>query len=79
MNELVGINLNDNIYFKLTEKGKRRFADPYFKACVHEEGDLYKTQLWVFCALFGPGIHMGFATEVETNIYFEKKDLEAFR
>jgi hypothetical protein len=70
-------NLNDKVYFELTEKGKLRFSDPYFKASVHEaKNGLYETQLWVFCNLFGESLQMGFAHEVKTGIYFEEKDLK---
>ncbi len=71
-------NLNHKIYFELTEKGKRRLSDPYFKASVHDAGNgLYETQMWTFCNLFGPGMDVPSCdTEVKTGVFFREEDVK---
>lgn len=69
----VKYNLNQYIYFKLTDKGKKRLKDPYFRACVGESNnDLYESQLWVFCGLFGGDMqYPSVSNDVETEVFFE--------
>jgi hypothetical protein len=71
------INLNRNIYFELTPKGKERLKDSYFAACVHPaETGLYYTQMWVFCGLFGQDMrYPGMTKDVTTNVYFNEEDV----
>ena len=72
------INLNDDIYFELTEKGKLRFEDPYFKASIYEaENGRYRTQMWKFCGLFSNCFQYPSGNlDVKTGVYFQDKDLK---
>jgi hypothetical protein len=76
--KMMKFNLNDKIYFKLTSRGQKRFADPYFAACVNydQERQLYACQMHAFCNLFGSGLMMGGNLDVETDIYFDIKKPE---
>ena len=75
---MMKFNLNDNIYFKLTDQGQKRFADPYFAACVKydQRRRLYACHMHAFCNLFGSNLVMSGCLDIETDIYFDIKELE---
>ena len=76
---MMKFNLNGKIYFKLTSQGQKRFADPYFTACVkYDQGrQLYACQMHAFCNLFGPTLVVGGQNDVEMAVYFDINELES--
>lgn len=64
------INLNDYVYFKSRKPGMQLWKEYHNGlAVVREIPD--KIQIWEFCAIFGPGMTMGFDPPVETTIEIE--------
>jgi len=68
-------NLNDYIYFKLTEEGVKMLKGSYR---IKDAGNgLYKMQTWEFCGMFGKEMKCaGQVQSVETTVFFEDKDLK---
>lgn len=69
------INLNENVKVVLTKRGAEILNEreeqcaniiPNYRKKLHNEGDVYRTQLWGLFEKFGSEIHIGM------NIPFEK-------
>lgn len=69
-----GININEYVWAKLTERGRR-----LLKACDYvtyeEKNGFVKIQLWMFMRALGHGIIMGLPNAIEDNmIYFKEPE-----
>lgn len=69
-----GINCNEDVWVKLTERGRR-----LLKACDYadyeEKNGFVKIQLWMFMHALGHGFIMGFDPPIENNmIYFKEPE-----
>lgn len=65
MKQLTKHNINDHIYFKLTDYGKRqllatkRFASPQHLIYQTYRDGFNRLQVWEFMAIFGEYLYMG--------------------
>jgi hypothetical protein len=68
----VSINLNDYVYVKVTDAGKKMLP-----SWVHEKDGYTEMQIHEFCHVFGPHLANGFDHPFQSlNIEFNKGDLE---
>lgn len=74
----LAVNLNDTVRFRLTPHGVALY-DAHYEALgmkppamtltLRLDADGWcQTQLWNFCNIFGPGMHIGGDVPVETGI-----------
>ena len=70
------LNINQHVYFQLTEKGEQVFEKhrktELFK--IHEE-NIYELAISEVMRAFGSSLHMGAEFFVRGNFYFSKEEL----
>jgi len=80
MEESLKQNLNDTIYFKLTERGREyikelnstHFVYSKYPLKFHENAEGYcYTELWHFMSIFGGTFYNGCNSPVEMTIYLK--------
>lgn len=90
MDKMVKFNLNNYVYFKLTEHGLDKLKKDHeclnswcngklgdFKELKEDENGFVKMQAWRFMSHFGELMGNGLNSPVkECEIYFEEKDLK---
>ncbi len=86
--ELVKFNLNDSVYVKLSKEGIKIMYD--FYSCIGseaktliedkiDENGYIKFQAWHFMQIFGSKLNLGLTPPFETNVYFNKIDIEELK
>ena len=70
-------NLNQNVYFKLNNKGKEILKNHWRGEYVKEdENGFYCMQAWLFLDTFGSYFYIGQLPVIDgNNIYFDENDL----
>lgn len=77
---MIPVNINEHIFVKLNERGQRILKNYYLKLQVDDEQmkycietnseGYYQTELWNFCAIFGPYFNIGGDNISENNEIF---------